>query len=81
MFSYLVSKYNFDKVKHLNLSNVIFYPCQYTNEKFYPRLNSAGLEAVEVAMGQDTRRIFGLPLPVSFHHYSIFIFMSDEMYT
>ena len=52
MFAFLASKYSFNKVKHLILSNMIFYPCQCTNEKFNPKLINVRLEAVGVAMGQ-----------------------------
>jgi hypothetical protein len=55
------------------LSNVIFYPCQYKNEKLNPKLVNAGLVAVGVAMGQFYLRVFALPLSVSFHQYSVFI--------
>jgi hypothetical protein len=56
-FSFLTSKYNFNKVKHLILSNVVFYPCKYINEKFNPKLISAGLVAVGVAVGQVYLRV------------------------
>ena len=48
LFSFSASKYNIKEVKHLTLSNVIFYPCQYTNETFNLLLIGAGLVAFRV---------------------------------
>ena len=58
--------FNIKEVKHLILSNVIFYPCQYINETFKLLLIGAGLVAFRVTVGQFYLRVFEAPLSVSF---------------